>query len=74
MALLLFDYALELCFSQLHQLERLFVLLTYIITISQTVKVELEMEHLLVLRVVIVADDGHTIIQLEGKRVDAVVD
>ena len=32
------------------------------------------MEHLLVLRIVIVTDYGHTIIQLERKGVDAVVD
>ena len=32
------------------------------------------MEHLFILRVLVEANDWHTVIQLEGKRVDAVID
>ena len=72
--MLLFDYTLELSLGQLDQLEGFFVLLTHIIAVLQAVQVELQMEHLFILRIVIEAHNWHSIVQLERERVHAIVD
>ena len=72
-AVLLLDYSLELSFGELHELEGLFVLFTDIVAVFEALKIELEMEHLLVLWVVVEADDGNAVVKLEGERVHGVV-
>ena len=71
---LLFDYTLELRLSQLDQLEGFFILLTHVVAVLQAVQVELQMEHLLILWIVIEAHNWHSIVQLERKRVHTIVD
>ena len=72
--MLFFNDALELRLCQLDELEGFFVLLSYIIAIFQAIEVEFQVEHLFIFWVVVEANDWYTIIQLEGKRVDTVVD
>ena len=71
---LLFDYTLELRLSQLDQLEGFFILLTHVVAVLQAVQVELQMEHLFILWIVVEAHNWHSIVQLERKRVHAIVD
>lgn len=72
--LLLLLYPLKLRVCQLHQLESFPILLSHIITVLEAFEVELEMEHLLILVVMVEANNGHAIVELERERVHTVVD
>lgn len=65
--LLLLHNSLKLSVCKLHQLKGFSVLLSYIFTILQTVKVELKMEHFLIFWVIVKANDRYTVVKLESK-------
>ena len=70
---LLFNYALKLCFSQLYQLESFLIFFTNIISIFEAFQVEFQMKHFFILRVVIEAYNGYSIVQLKRKRIYTVI-
>ena len=74
MPLLLFYYSLQLSLSQLHQLKCFLIFHSYIIAVFEAVQIELQMEHFLVPRIMIEVDNWYAVVQLESKRVHAVVD
>ena len=74
MPLLLFYYSLQLSLSQLHKLECFLIFHPDIIAVFKAVKIELQMEHLLVSWIVIEVDNWHAVVQLESEGVHTVVD
>lgn len=64
----------DLCLGKLGQLECILVLGSDVIAVCQALKIELQVQHLFVIWIVIVRYDWNAVVQLEGERVDGVVD